>query len=141
MKRQKYIAWILMVVSIIMLAAPVFPHHHHQHILCMQEDATILECCTSPNSKLNEGQRAHEHRTCGVGCVTRFHVVSPGKLQHTAPPNYSFCTLLYTIADLLSLSLSLNEIKTKSPYFYLEKLHSTCIGHVVGLRAPPVVLL
>ena len=33
MKRRRYIAWVLMLVSIIMLTASVLPHHHHREIL------------------------------------------------------------------------------------------------------------
>ena len=44
MKRRRYIAWVLMLVSIIMLTASVLPHHHHREILCLQHDMTLCGC-------------------------------------------------------------------------------------------------
>jgi hypothetical protein len=55
-------------------------------------------------------------------------------------PNYSFCSLLYAVSDIMSIPLPLNEIRANLSYFYLEKLHSICLGHVMGLRAPPALV-
>ena len=56
-------------------------------------------------------------------------------------PDYSFCLLLYTVTDVLALSLRLTEHNTLPYNYYLEKLHSTCLPHVKGLRAPPCDVL
>ena len=117
MKRRRYIAWVLMLVSIIMLTASVLPHHHHREILCLQ------------------------NHTCNAGCVTKFKSVTPDRAQDSVSPDYSFCLLLYTVTDVLALSLRLTEHNTLPYNYYLEKLHSTCLPHVKGLRAPPCDVL
>lgn len=123
MKRRRYIAWVLMLVSIIMLTASVLPHHHHREILCLQHNSS------------------DENHTCNAGCVTKFKSVTPDRAQDSVSPDYSFCLLLYTVTDVLALSLRLTEHNTLPYNYYLEKLHSTCLPHVKGLRAPPCDVL
>lgn len=139
MKRRRYIAWILMMVSMIMLTASVLPHHHHQEILCLQHDVNVCAChCAAGHSHQNSA--SDENHTCNAGCVTKFKSVTPDRAQDTVSPDYSFCSLLYTITDVLILSLRLSEHNTLSYNYYLERLHATCLPHVKGLRAPPYVL-
>lgn len=138
MKRRRHIAWVLMLVSIIMLAASVLPHHHHQEILCLQHDVSTCACgCVEHN---HQDAASDANHTCKLGCVTKFKSVTPDKAQDTVSPDYSFCSLLYTVTDVLVLSLQLSGHNTHSHTYYFEKLHSTCLPHVMGLRAPPVVL-
>ena len=124
MKQRRYIAWFLILVSIIMLTASVLPHHHHREILCLQHNHDV----------------SHDKHTCNAGCVTKFKTITPEKVQNSVSPDYSFCSLLYTVPDILLLSLRLTERNTIPDTYYLEKLHSTCLPHVKGLRAPPYVL-
>lgn len=142
MKKQRYIAWVLLVVSIVMLTASVVPHHHHQHILCMQqtEMESVEGCCEQEcgESGFHRGQNAETHQhTCGYGCVTKFRIVPSDKDQENVLPFYSFSSLLYTIADVLSVDFSLCETIADFSSFYLHKLQLTCFPHVIGLRAPP----
>lgn len=139
MKRRRYIAWILVWVSIIMLAASVLPHHHHRELLCLQHDVAAA-CGCQCAAHQHQGDDAHEPPTCHAGCVTKFNSVTPDRAQDNVSPHYSFCSLLYTLTDVLVLSLRLSEHNTLPHTFYVEKLHSTCLPHVKGLRAPPVVL-
>lgn len=138
MKRRRYIAWILMWVSIIMLTASVLPHHHHQEILCLQHDVSVCNCHCPQHHQQNDA--SDENHTCNAGCVTKFKSVTPDRAQDSVSPDYSFCSLLYTVTDVLVLSLRLSEHNTLDYIYYLEKLHSTCLPHVKGLRAPPYVL-
>ena len=144
MKQKRFIAWMLMVVSIVMLTASVLPHHHHQEILCLQHDAEACECsheCSKHHEHHHhEGHCSHDKHTCGSDCVTHFQTVTPNDTSVDISPNYSFCSLLYVVGDIMSIPLPLNEIRANLSYFYLEKLHSIRLGHVMGLRAPPVVL-
>lgn len=135
MKRRRYIAWMLMLVSMVMLTAAVLPHHHHQHILCLHNDVAACECdCgESKESHANES-----HHACEDHCVTNFQSVTPDDAQGDISPDYSTCQLLYTLADVLSLPLSLEDSNGKFISYYLEKLHATCLPHGLGLRAPPV---
>ncbi len=106
MKRRRYIAWVLMLVSIIMLTASVLPHHHHREILCLQHDMTLCGCqCSVQHQQHNNS--SDENHTCNAGCVTKFKSVTPDRAQDSVSPDYSFCLLLYTVTDVLALSLRL----------------------------------
>ena len=110
MKRRRYIAWVLMLVSIIMLTASVLPHHHHREILCLQHDMTLCGCqCSVQHQQHNSSDENH---TCNAGCVTKFKSVTPDRAQDSVSPDYSFCLLLYTVTDVLALSLQLTEHNT-----------------------------
>lgn len=139
MKRRRYIAWILMWVSMIMLTASVLPHHHHREVLCLQHD--VEQCDCSCSAYHHPGDASDENHTCNAGCVTHFNSVTPDRVQNGISPDYSFCLLLYTLTDVWALSLRLTEHNTIPDIYYLEKLHSTCLPHVKGLRAPPYAVL
>lgn len=127
-----------MLVSIVMLTASVLPHHHHREVLCLQHDAALCGCqCTDSQ---HQDRAADEKHTCNAGCVTKFKGTTPDRPQDSVSPDYSFCSLMYTLTDILQLPLRPSESKTKLCTFYLEKLHPTCQPHVTGLRAPPYVL-
>ncbi|MBR5205507.1 MAG: hypothetical protein IKW32_09940 [Bacteroidaceae bacterium] len=51
MKQRRFIAWMLMIVSMVMLTASVLPHHHHQEILCLQHDVEACECASHCEGK------------------------------------------------------------------------------------------
>ena len=144
MKQRRFIAWMLMIVSMVMLTASVLPHHHHQEILCLQHDVEACECAsgceTHHEHHRHEGHCSHGKHACGASCVTHFQTVTPDDSSLDISPNYSFCSFLYLVSNLLSIPLPLSDLKANLSYFYLEKLHSICLWHVIGLRAPPVVL-
>lgn len=141
MKQRRFIAWMLMVVSIVMLTASVLPHHHHQEILCLQPDVETCECTHGCTDHSHENQCSHECDGCGSDCVTHFQILTPERLSGDVSPDYTFCSLLYTVSNLLSIPLPLTGSKASHPYFYLEKLHSIGVPPVAGLRAPPAFVL
>ena len=145
MKQRRFIAWMLMVVSMVMLTASVLPHHHHHEILCLQHDVEACECshgCTDHHDHHeHEGHCSHGKHMCGSDCVTHFQTLTPDEASVDVSPEYSFCSLLYMVADVLSIPLPISESRANQSYFYLEKLHSTCLWHVAGLRAPPAFVL
>lgn len=109
-------------------------------ILCLQHDMTLCGCqCSVQHQQHNNS--SDENHTCNAGCVTKFKSVTPDRAQDSVSPDYSFCLLLYTVTDVLALSLRLTEHNTLPYNYYLEKLHSTCLPHVKGLRAPPCDVL
>ena len=147
MTQRRFIAWMLMVVSIVMLTASVLPHHHHQEILCLQHDAEACECshgCEEHQEHHkhhhHEGHCSHNKHACTSQCITHFQTVTPDETSVDVSPDYTFCSLLYLVSDILSIPLPLSETKANLSYFYLEKLHSICLGHVMGLRAPPALV-
>ena len=108
-----------MLVSIIMLTASVLPHHHHREILCLQHDMTLCGCqCSVQHQQHNNS--SDENHTCNAGCVTKFKSVTPDRAQDSVSPDYSFCLLLYTVTDVLALSLRLTEHNTLPYNYYLE---------------------
>ena len=146
MKQRRFIAWMLMVVSMVMLTASVLPHHHHQEILCLQYDAAECTCshgCSEPHehhAHHHEGHCSHDKHACESHCITHFQTVTPDETSVDVSPDYSFYSLVYMMSDILSIPLPLSETKANLSYFYLEKLHSICLGHVMGLRAPPALV-
>ena len=145
MKQRRFIAWMLMVVSMVMLTASVLPHHHHHEILCLQHDVEACECshgCADHHEHHeHEGHCSHDKHACGSDCITHFQTLTPDEVSVDVSPDYSFCSLLYMAADVLSIPLPISESRANQSYFYLEKLHSTCLWHVIGLRAPPAFVL
>lgn len=125
-----------MLVSMVMLTASVFPHHHHRELLCLQHDVTECdcECPTHPH----QHSTSDDNRTCHTGCVTHFHSLTPERAQDNVSSHYSFCQLLYTMTDVLILSFQLIKHKHLPYNIYVEKLHSASLARVMGLRAPPV---
>ena len=137
MRRKRYIAWFLLVVSMVMLTAAVLPHHHHRHILCLQHD--VAACgCDCGESHASDTYASEGHHACNGHCVTNFQSLSPDEAEGDVSPDYSTCQLLYTLADVLSLPIFQDDTQSKSISYYLEKLHATCLPHGLGLRAPPV---
>ena len=134
-----------------MLTASVLPHHHHQEILCLQHNVEACECAShcaehqhehhQHEHHQHEGHCSHESHSCESNCITHFQILTPERASVDVSPDYSFCALLYTLADILSIPLPLNDTRANLSYFYLEKLHSTCFLHVIGLRAPPAFVL
>lgn len=137
MKQRRYIAGFLMWVCMIMLTASVLPHHHHHEILCLQHDICDTHCTLHHHHHAQEDASDTQH-TCDDGCVTKFKSITPHKAQDSVSP--SFCLLLYALTDVLELSGKLPEPSVPLYTYYLEKLHSICLPHVKGLRAPPVLL-
>jgi hypothetical protein len=98
------------------------------------------ECSKHHEHHHHEGHCSHDKHTCGSDCVTHFQTVTPNDSSVDISPNYSFCSLLYVVSDIMSIPLPLYDLKANLSYFYLEKLHSICLGHVMGLRAPPALV-
>lgn len=140
MKQRKYIAWILVVVCMVMLAASVLPHHHHQDFLCMHSKSAACECNSGYVAHQLDGHCTHHgHQACDAGCITNFQSVAPDEASGDVAPDYSFCSLVYTLADIFSIPLPFDTRVTYSiPSSVI--LHPTCVPHVMGLRAPPSAL-
>ena len=66
MKTQRHAAYLLLLLSILMLGVPVIPHHHHADgVLCMRNDVQSGCCTPSPDE-------AEGHCCCDTGCL--FHL-------------------------------------------------------------------
>lgn len=140
MKARRHIAYLLFVVSMLMLGVPVIPHHHHTDgLLCMKND--LGEDCCETQSDPDDGPT--EHCCCHTDCITthffqQLPTIDTGWL-HPAPAGD---------ACFLPALLPLPAYRFAHPirqhnhtsYYYLESLHSTLIARAKGLRAPPSIL-
>lgn len=126
--------YILLIVSILMLAAGVFPHHHHGEELCMDTDLETYmppAHCEDGYSHYPGDEDRHE---CGSTCITRFSVPS---FHHRTDctPEYSFCALLRFPSETTvyaTKTLSAEEIVR-----CIGKLHDRHFSDVRNFRAPP----
>jgi len=140
MKLQRRIAYLLLVVSMIMLGVPVAPHHHHTDgLLCMKNDISDT-CCEKPVEKSGQEQ---EHCCCHTGCITThfFQQRSDTDTGWMHPTPHGTPCFLPACLSTLSVDLPApNRWKKKRIPYYIESLHSTLIMRAAGLRAPPSTL-
>lgn len=150
MKQRTNISWFLMIVSLIMLTASVFPHHHHQALLCLQHDLveTVHEC--SSNSSCNHNHTTSENKACDgetTGtecndcCITVFRCSEPDDSYDSMDPQYTLESILFTLANIYFLPLQSEEAKADHYTFYHETLHSNYFAKALGLRAPPASIV
>ena len=134
MKKKRYITYFLLFISMIMLAVPVIPHHHHDNgMICMKNDIPSEGCCHHQGS-------CSEHCCCDTGCMTtHFFQQTPNSDNSVAHPDFVWVTTLFFEPILKLLSVP-EEAGTGYKFVYIESLHGTFITRASGLRAPPCVL-
>lgn len=133
--KRKLNTYLLLTVCLLMLVVEAFPHHHHNGALCLNTD---IEMCgsASPADKGGKHQSGDEDRhTCDTTCITHFSFQSSS--HHVdCTPDYAFCTLLYTLADIINQESDLSGV-TKKHLYYIERLHARHFSAVRNFRAPP----
>lgn len=136
---RKLKSYFLLVVSILMLVASVFPHHHHDLYFCVAHD---LETCPAsvecPDHLHHTGDE--DNHACTSSCVTHFAFSAPDSHGTDLSPAYSYSLLIYPF--LLTLErLSSFENDLPCPFSaYIERLHTRHFVASSGLRAPPCFL-
>ncbi|MBQ8672493.1 MAG: hypothetical protein IJ511_00320 [Bacteroides sp.] len=138
---KRYIAYFLILVSIVMLIVPVLPHHHHQDgLMCMKNDITA-DCCAHHHQSQPEEQPAgNDHCCCNTGCLTNYFVQqTPCSDDYTFEQMPQYIPYILYIEPLLDLFLSESSGKNNR-FVYIESLHGTFITRAAGLRAPPSLL-
>lgn len=138
MKTKRALTSFLLLVSILMLAVPVMPHHHHTDgLMCMKNDIAS-DCCDCPH---HTEESTPLHHCCeNSHCASAFFVPdAPANNDCDFRPTYLWVnTLFYELVFELLLS---TENKGGIQFScYIESLHSTQISTDKGLRAPPVAL-
>ncbi|MBC8593435.1 hypothetical protein H8744_09290 [Oscillospiraceae bacterium N12] len=130
MRNKWYIICLLFFVSIIMLAVPIIPHHHHANgLICMKHDVKPEAQCPAHN------HHQHSDSCCDSECLTRFSSPAP-TMQSDFSPHYVFIDTLF--ADLLiDHLLRPLEKQLNNEYVYRESLHGTNITRAFALRGPP----
>lgn len=135
MKLKRHIAYILFVISLLMMAVPVLPHHHHANgLLCMKNDISSNCCQQHPESS------GEKHCCCRTGCVAHhfFQQMPTGTSNEYHPAALDIIPFLSPL--LLQLAISQACDSKESIPIYIESLHDMLIAHVTGLRAPPYSL-
>lgn len=132
MIRQKYISYLLLLFSVLMLAIPVMPHHHHANgQICMKDDVHT-HCCQHHDNDAEE----HRHGCEDTGCIaTHFFQQRPANNEHEwyiDNVQLAECIIPH-ILSYLTPDIQENHID----YGYRESLHGTQPPYVKGLRAPP----
>lgn len=136
---RKLKSYFLLAVSILMLVASVFPHHHHDLLFCVAHD---LETCSvsaeCPDHLHHTGDE--DNHACTSSCVTHFAFSVPDNHGTGLSPAYSYSLLIYPL--LLTLErLSSFGAELPCPYsYYIERLHARHFVAASGLRAPPSLL-
>jgi hypothetical protein len=123
----------MLMVSIIMLAMPVTPHHHHANgDICLRQDIDPDDIHAHQNG--NPGHH-DEDPCCHDICMTRIHTLLATLHIDWAPQHTIVVAIFdnYTVAALLSPQ----ECTLKRNYVYIEALHSTDPTNQSSLRAPP----
>lgn len=135
MKKKRYITYFLFFISMVMLAVPVIPHHHHSDGLVCMKDDLAANCCEHRHTP------ADKH-CCNTGCVTTNIVQQTPSSDNDAwaHPNIPWTVTLFFESISKLLVLSENDLK-RQDRIYIEFLHGTCITRATGLRAPPYALL
>ncbi len=137
MKKERWIAYMLLGVSFVMLVASVFPHHHHADGICMLNDVpAFCSACSGDGLSQACDCGCHHSRTtgCADDCVTKFICSAPVPIQHLSP-DFTLITLFCFAADLLMQERLFETSDAYSPY--VESLHGIDWVTSGGLRAPP----
>ncbi len=134
MKPPRLVAYLLLVVSMLMLAVPVIPHHHHADgLLCMKNDIAH-GCCGG------QADETEDHCCCDTGCITTHYFQQAPSTdhgwQHPAPAGILFFLPPRLILSLLPANTGFHR---QAP-IYIESLHGTSATRATGLRAPPFSL-
>ncbi|WP_300724512.1 DUF6769 family protein [uncultured Bacteroides sp.] len=127
------VIYLFVVICIIMQLAVAFPHHHHADVYCMHPQKTEQASC---------GNEMHHSdpesgTPCGTDCITRLKFNSSVQTHHLSP-DYTFYTLLYTVADAHFGALSASSICKGYPETHADNLYSRYVARDKGLRAPPI---
>lgn len=137
MSRQRpYVTALLFLLSILMLAVPVVPHHHHgDEVICMKNDfhAGCTEAAHHPG----------QHPGCchDKGCLTTHFYQRTPRAERKTPEIKPVQLPAFFATCMQQLYVTDNDLQTSHSYSpYIESLHDTHIARATGLRAPPYIL-
>lgn len=127
MKQRRAITFLLLFVSLMVLAIEAVPHHHHRGVPCFGTAET-----EQPNT---EDDGHHSKSECD--CLASFYAAEKGGHTH----HESYCNHFPSITlfgDLVSFCLMSEESIPITYSIFIESLHATHVSCAIGLRAPPV---
>lgn len=134
MENKRYICIFMLFISVVLIAMPAIPHHHHGNgIICMKDDIKDIDCCSSHHT--------HHHQEddpcCNGDCAANFLSSTPILDTEDIQPQFTFIQTLFTESLLRFLTQPV-EKDVYNDFVYVESLHGTYLTRAVGLRAPPV---
>ena len=133
--QRSYVTVLLCMLSMLMMAVPVVPHHHHgNEAICMKNDfhAGCAETAHHPG----------KHPGCchDKGCpVTHFYQRTP-RVERKIPASQPVPLPAFFLAYIRQLYADAGVPDQKDYSPYIESLHGTHIVRASGLRAPPHIL-
>lgn len=131
MIRRQTITLLLLFVSLLTLAVPVMPHHHHADgNICLQHDSASLPAGSTSHA-------SHSHCCHNQGCVaTHYFQRTPVVRQHVSADQAQRLVTDFAMF-FLKQDIALDSYQFYSYSPYIESLHGTYIVHAKGRRAPP----
>jgi hypothetical protein len=137
MKRQRYIAALLLLIGLFMPMVPVMPHHHHNNgVICLMNDVGATSCCEqAPHHHTSDCT----HDCCNTGCITThfFQKQTHAGIDVSAPVMTWMAVL--TADPAATLPSRCNEVGERLPDRRSIRLCDSGFVHATGLRAPPSV--
>ena len=138
-------------VSMVMLAMPVMPHHHHGHSgrICMRHDLcshATAGCALdvqgfSCDHQAEDRDDCCSHCCCHTGCIAHSLVQEVPADGPTVPTPELNVLSPFLLEAWMPLLPALKKESKDSHSVYREKLHGTTLVVPHGLRAPPTVLV
>ncbi|MGN0057564.1 MAG: DUF6769 family protein [Phocaeicola plebeius] len=127
--------YLLTLLCLLMQAVAVFPHHHHDHVLCLHNDWAHCEGCAHEHHHDGMPQEQHE---CEDGCVTHLQCHTRQVQAVDTMPDGAFHTLLSLFTTWLKYTFVSSEEEQNEKTAYHERLHAVHILCGKALRAPPI---
>jgi hypothetical protein len=125
--------WLMAFVSIVMLAVPVVPHHHHSATeICLRHDI-------NPDDIHHHQQSNPEHNDedpcCNSECQTKLHTLL-SSLHIDVAPQHTITMVLFDDFTISCLFSSREQLLKRNDV-YIEKLHSITLTKQNSRRGPP----
>ncbi len=134
-QRRSFLAYLLLMVSIVMLSASLLPHHHHWGEFCVSmcevDDAQHRHCHQIPT----HADHNHSENRCCSGCVANFCFPQPpsGNGMTDVMSAFLFPYSDYSIIGIFFVVQGC----VSSSFYYGEWLPKLFVGRGLSLRAPP----
>lgn len=136
-KRCRFITYLLLVVSMVMLTANALPHHHHWGEFCMatcEADEAGHEHCHHIPTDTSQSHH-HGETECCDGCVTNFRCQQP-QTDNGVNDLVAYAIQTDFIHTIIEILLPERELPT-NVFRYAERLPQSIVRKGMPLRAPP----
>lgn len=137
MRQKRVIIKFMLFISIIMLIAPVMPHHHQaEGLICVTHSTTQTDSTDYQNSH----SQSNNGKECNSHCLTQIRLNTPETINIDAAPQHLLIAILFD-NDILYALLHPQERELKRKHYYIESLHGIQLASAFSLRGPPSFLV